>query len=391
MKLNCFFSGVLLLLYQGLFAQEVENPGWGFIDFESEKEYIVDELSGSAIQAAIEEAHSNGGGTVWIEAGIIEITEDINLRSNVKLKGRLNEDSILAVTIRATKALYQALIVARNDVVQNTTVENLIIDGGGFDHHGISYIYGTDNFLVSNCKIFNIGYEKVPCHPEAGRSGNPTAINMWSEGDDFTDHFTIRGNHISSVALHGININNGRNFILQDNYVEKAFMGWDASNGSKTGEILGNEVVDCIFGAKTHSGVDLIIHHNNHHHLDDTAFYYDGEWWDISSGTAFVLQGPGISGVVVKNNIFSGTTAEKGISSWNNGIAGATLENNDTSPSGPVTGVKTSGQPAQTFLEQNHPNPFDQITRITYTLPGAEQVVINLFKMIHTFSNHLKY
>jgi hypothetical protein len=321
-----------------VFSQSSEYSGRGFNDFAAAKEYHVTEMTGDVLQEMINRAHENKGGTVIIQAGVIEIYKDINLRSNVKLKGTLNSDGSLATTIKAKEKLYQALLVARKDTVQNTTVENLIIDGGGFDHHGLSFIYGTDNFLVSNCKIINIGLEKVPCHPKAHRAGSPTAINMWSGGDEYTDNFTIVGNRAISVALHGINVNNGRNFIIKDNYLKKCFMGWDASTGSKNGEIVGNEVVDCTFGAKTHGGRELIIHENNHHNLDDRSYYYDGKW-ENNSGTAFAIQGPGVK-AKINNNRFSGVTAEKGIAWWGQEKKGIELENNDTLPSKSLSAKK---------------------------------------------------
>jgi hypothetical protein len=314
-----------------MFSQELKFPKRGFKDFITKNEYYVDKMTGAGIQEMIDKAHENGGGTVIIKKGIIEIDKDINLRSNVKLKGELKNDGSPAATILAGKKMYQALIVARKDTVQNTTVENLIIDGGGFDHHGLSFIYGTDNFKVSNCRIINIGLEKVPCHPDANRAGSPTAINMWSGGEDYTDNFTIEDNVVISAALHGINVNNGRNFIIKDNYLERCFMGWDASTGSENGEVFGNEVVNCTFGAKTHGGKDLIIHKNNHHNLDDRSYYYDGKW-ENNSGTAFAIQGPGVK-AVIKNNIFSGVIADKGIAWWSQTKNGIIMEDNDTAPS----------------------------------------------------------
>jgi hypothetical protein len=154
---------------------------------------------------------------------------------------------------------------------------------------------------------------------------------MWSNGDP-TDYFTIRGNYISSVALHGINVNDGNYYIIENNYIEKCWMGWDASTGSSNAEIFGNEVYYCLFGAKTHQGQNLFIHDNNHHNLDDKPYYYNG--WAYNSGTGFVLQGPGVN-AVVKNNRFSGVTADKGIAWWDQGSDGIVLENNDTAPSSP--------------------------------------------------------
>jgi len=372
---------VFLFLFYPVDAQEIEHTEYGFQDFSTEKEYTVTAFTREAIQAAIDKAHTEGGGIVWLEPGVYEITQDINLKSNVKLVGKLNADSTLAVTIRARNAMYQALVVARNDVVQNTTVENLIIDGGGYDHHGISYIYGTDNFLVSNNEIINIGYEKVPC-ANNGRAGNPTAINMWSEGDDFTDNFTIRGNRICSVALHGINVNNGRNFILQNNYVEKAFMGWDASEGSSNGEILGNEVVDCIFGAKTHNGENLYIHHNDHHNLDDTPYYFGGTVYN-NSGTAMVFQGPQLKDIVAEYNNFSGTTAAKAIAYWDIDPSRITLKENTTSPSGPgLTAVNAPEKISGSYLMQNFPNPFHNTTCISFTLPAQEKVFLYVYDLL---------
>jgi parallel beta-helix repeat protein len=338
------FNVSFLFLFSGCKKKEADHcdikisekltklPKRGFRDFKADSLFTPAEMTSKAIQEAIDNASGNGGGTVLLRAGMIKINEDINLRSNVKIRGKLNPDQSLSTTIKAGKKLHQALIVARGDGVQNTTVEDLIIDGNNFDQHGISFIYGTDNFLVHHCKIINIGYEKIDTHHEIKRAKNPTAINMWSEGSDFTDNFTIEKNTINSAAKHGININNGRNFILRNNYIEKTFMGWDASTGSYNGEIYGNEVVDCLFGAKTHEGSNLLIYNNHHHQLDDQRYFWEG--WADNSGTAFVLQGPGIT-ATVRNNIFSGTSESKGIVFWDQDSTGIILKDNNITPGVP--------------------------------------------------------
>jgi parallel beta-helix repeat protein len=338
------FNISFLFLFPGCKKKEAGNsdikktetltkfPKRGFKDFNANSVFTPAEMTSKAIQKAIDDASGNGGGTVVLKAGVIEINEDINLRSNVKIKGELNPDQSLSTTIKAGKKLYQALIVARGDGVQNTAVEDLIIDGNNFDQHGVSFIYGTDNFLVRHCKIINIGYEKIDTHHEIKRAKNPTAINMWSEESDFTDNFTIEENTIISAAKHGINVNNGRNFILRNNYIEKTFMGWDASTGSDNAEIYGNEVVDCLFGAKTHEGKNLLIHNNHHHNLDDQRYFWEG--WADNSGTAFVLQGPGVTATVT-DNVFSGTAESKGIVFWDQDSTGIILKNNDLTPSLP--------------------------------------------------------
>ncbi len=362
-------------------AQELEHPEWGFNDFSANEEYLVTNLSQSAIQQAIDQASENGGGTVLLSGGTVTVDKRINMKSNVKLKGILNADSSHAVTIIAGSRFDEGLIYA-NSSTKNITVENLILDVDNHHMHGIAYVYGTDNFLINNNTIKNIGTPKINTVSGANDvpsyKDNPTGINVWSNGD-FAENFTISNNIIDGVAKHGIDINNGRYFILQNNYIKDAFMGFDASTGSQYGEALGNETVGCSFGAKIigNNSIDIIIHHNNIHHCDSSPYYWGGEY-SYDAGTALVLQGAG-SGIKIHDNTLSGVTKEKGIAYWDGGQSGSNVYDNDTTPSDgqPVIADANTFTPSANFsLVHNYP-----IVIINIFVPKSTNVKLDVFNI----------
>jgi len=336
-----YFFLLFILIYCNVWAQGIEHPEWGFKDFPADSIFHVENLTYNNIQNAINQASNIGGGTVLLSSGTVKITQRITMKSNVKLVGELNTDSTRAVTIVAQQELSEGLIYAHTET-HNTTVENLIIDGSGFDHHGIAYVYGPDNFLISNCEIKNLGFVKIDTSEtvtNSGRADNPSGITIWSDKSS-ADHFTIRNNVIMNYCRHGVVVNNGENFIIQDNFIENGSMGYDAEGSN--GEILGNEIVDCLFGAKLPGSNNLILHNNNHHNLDDTPYYDPGYGindWSYDSGTALVFQGD-VKNIVVKNNILSGTTEDKALAFWGANESDVTLINNDYTPSGGHVGTQ---------------------------------------------------
>jgi len=338
---------MILLEINVSFAQKIEHPEWGFKDFPADSVFYVRELSQIAVQTAIFKAYAAKGGTVYLPPGIIKVTNNIMMMSNVKLKGALNKDGSRATTLSASKYLFEGVIMARTGT-NNTTVENLIINGNGIDGHGIAYVYGPTNFLIANCEIKNIGYTKIDTSIEALKTlaDNPSAILIWSDKNP-AKNFTIKNNVAKNYCRHGVAIHNGQYFIIENNYFENGSMGYDTGGFALHGEILGNEVVDCIFGAKIagydSEGIkDIIVHNNNHHNLDETPYYdpgYGDNGWSTDSGTALVIQGNG-KGVVVKNNILSGVTVEKSIAFWGKAKKDAIIESNESMPSPPFKKAK---------------------------------------------------
>ena len=306
---------LLISSYVKATVQGVNHPDWGFSDFSASTVYNVTDMSGSGIQDKIDEASSNGGGTVTLPKGVINITSSIQMKSNVKLKGTLNNDSSKATTLFCnSNDVTEGVISAMSNVI-NTTVENIIIDVNEVDVHGISYAYGPDNFLIYNNEIKNVGLTKVDKIKDSGRADNPTGINIWSNSNT-SNNFTVKNNTIYNLAKHGIDVNYGKKFILQDNSIDNAFMGIDASTGSADGEILNNNITNCLFGLKIVNAQNIDLHDNSIYSLDDSKWW--DKWedeWATDAGVSLILQeaGSNLSNIIVKDNILSPT---EGKSQW---------------------------------------------------------------------------
>jgi hypothetical protein len=309
---------IIFLSFSDIFAQKSENPNWGFSDFSATTVYNVDKLTQEAIQSAIDKASKNGGGTVIIPSGTIELTTWLVLKDNVKLKGALNSKGEHLTVLSAKKDAFadeKIYSIIKLPNVTNVTIEDLIIDGNQNFASGItvsSRFGASKNILVSNNIIKNIGVTKCETKKEtkdwATYKKSPTAINFWSNTNP-ASCFTIKNNEVYNIAKHGIDVNLGVKYLIINNHVTNAYMGMDASSGSDEGEITGNTFIDCLYGLKIVNAHNINFHDNKVYNLDDTPWW--DEWiggWNDGTGVALVLQEAGgkkLKNIIIKNNILS--------------------------------------------------------------------------------------
>jgi len=378
-KLTAILFFVLFIGIKWVGAQTIEHPEWGFQDFSAETVYHVTDLTSANIQAAIDQASSNGGGTVLLAPGTGYLDSRIDMKSNVKLKGELNSDGSWAVTIIAQSEFDEGFIYAHGGT-SNFTIEDMIIDAGGFDHHAIAPIYGPDNWMVSHCKILNAGYPKVDCSPDDdiynSHANNLSGIAVWSSGDP-ADHWTVQNCVIMNYAKHGVAVHNASHYIIKNNYFRNGFMGYDSGLGTTYGEMAGNEVVDVIFGCKlvNEDSHDMDFHDNNFHHMDPSPYRdpgYGEDGWSHDSGSALILFNEGYNNTVVKNNILSGISEDQGIVFWNGATPeGYDLINNDTTPTTGEAPPYEEGNTAPNITNQPQSQTKDEGETATFSVTAT--------------------
>ena len=317
--MQILFGVLLLVTFNGI-SQTVENPNWGFSDFSASTVYNVTDMSGSGIQDKIDDASSNGGGTVIIPAGTITISSWIILKNNVKLKGTLAGDGTHQTTIIAQKDAFAGeddYTIIKIPNATNVTVENIILDGNENFASGItvsSTSNTSSNILIYNNIIKNIGITKVETLEESKNmptyKKSPTGINLWSDSHP-AQNFTVKDNVILNISKHGIDVNLGKKFIIQNNIADNAYMGMDASSGSDEGEILGNTFTDCLYGLKIVNAHNINFHDNDVYNCDDTPWWDEwGDEWNDGTGVPLVLQeaiNQVLENIIVKDNILAPT------------------------------------------------------------------------------------
>ena len=132
---------------------------------------VINVAAGGDVVSAVAAAANAGGGTVNLAAGVYNITNSINLGSNVTIKGHGADTVVYAP--RSPNSI--AMIAAANGAVSNVIIEDLVLDGnipqGAFMATGTSginpyensgvYVYGNnnavDNIQLTHVEIRNTG------------------------------------------------------------------------------------------------------------------------------------------------------------------------------------------------------------------------------------------
>ncbi len=341
-----FFALFLLVISSRFsFSQEILHPEWGFQDFSASTEYTVTDLTAENVQAEINEAAAHGGGTVIVPEGTILLNTALWLKDNVKLKGTVDSAGNPKTVFLAEKDAFAAEddhTIIRIQGVSNVTVENVVLDGNHNFAHGIGAIYGSQNVLIANNVIKNIGITKIETIEESKNmpeyKKSPTAINFWQ----YDGRATIRGNKILNVGKHGIALTNRENpsshFIIQNNSIDNCYMGMDISTNTQHAEILGNVITRCLYGVKIVNAGDIVFHDNSIYELDDAPWW--DQWlneWNHGTGVPVVFQEAGewtLSDIVVQDNSLSPTPGKSMFAYWDVTNSGdkITLINNNNIP-----------------------------------------------------------
>jgi hypothetical protein len=256
----------------------------------------------AAIQSALDDAASAGGGTIFCPLGIYKTNSTLEIHSDTLLVG-----AGWATVIKSTAAIPIIRAVATTDLTRGIGIENLTVDGGAIGNGGTG-IYIT---------------KQVGGGPtEAGR-------NNWIKNF----HVTNCGTGIKTVMDQGITLASGR--------VHGNGVGLDISDDSQLGlvsnvdfranTVAGTKMVatgaiiaeapDLIYGWKfdrchweSNSGKGLVL---------DGATYntFDTCKWEANTGT-YVEMDDAVSGFRCDGNVFINGT-------WNGTVATPTVKQLD--------------------------------------------------------------
>lgn len=204
------------------------------------------------------------GGTVTLSDGVFSIANNIELYSNVVLRGQSPDTTVIRLTNNAPKFKYSGFV--RGYDIENILVTNLTIDGNRLNQSTDPTMnYGKYGFYCEVCR--NVTFI------------NTVTRNCWGYGIDphgspgeawYSEGFFIIDSLVENNGWDGITIDKTKNVIIKNNIVR--------SNG--------RHGVNIVTGSKT-----ITIDSNDI--LGNGFFYYTG-----SSGC----------GVMLQNNDFFGTS-----------------------------------------------------------------------------------
>ena len=182
--------------------------------------------TGAAIQAAIDSAAAQGGGTVTVQAGSYSVTDTLTIPSNITLTGAPNDTTVLNMTLSSP-----SYGITLNDNDSNVTIESISFVSnygviGMYTGSGFTNITITNNALqfgggsTSNgTAIFGI-YGSVANHHLQITSNyfhdSPTSVRDWEIWD--ADNSNLDYNTLYNIVDGGHIVEPQANVSFSNNY-----------------------------------------------------------------------------------------------------------------------------------------------------------------------------
>lgn len=159
----------------------------------------------TAIQAKINQASANGGGLVWIPAGLYQGSTSINIKDNVVVRGMSQGSTIL----RATSGIVNGVIVGLSgDTVTDAIISDLTVDANNLNVNGIQVTNGARIYM-----------EQIAV--------NNAARGIWLNN---TTDSMIEESRINNCSLRGIEASGARTQIIAVNIDTTADTGISFNN-----------------------------------------------------------------------------------------------------------------------------------------------------------------
>ncbi|MEL6640928.1 MAG: glycosyl hydrolase family 28-related protein, partial [Pseudomonadota bacterium] len=153
---------------------------------------------GEDIQAAIDAVHAAGGGAVLLEEGTHRVSQSINLKSNVVLRGEDRDKTVIESTIRSN----DGDSTIEMDNVTNGGVENLtleyVVPGYTPDPHAYTNTPGGNDDNIDTGHIYLTSSTKHSWVKDV------TALNAGSDPIVVDGHYnTLTGNYVEGAYMKG--------------------------------------------------------------------------------------------------------------------------------------------------------------------------------------------
>lgn len=245
----------------------VTSYGFSISRFEaqvSDKVYLVSRLTAAEIQNALDRASAQGGGIVRLPAGVGRIDRQIDVPSDVQLRGAGRDKTTLVYTASTGNILRinnQRNIVIRDITINAnrhsrlgvsvTNAENLLFERLQVQNTARESCLGfryAEQFTVRYCILKNSprhGIAIKDCYEDEGVSAGTSDLcsaqynkHKGEYGGAWTKNFTVYSNDVSACGVHGIN------------------------NHGLDSEVCGNYVHNSNFGGKMFDGRNIEFHHN---------------------------------------------------------------------------------------------------------------------------------
>lgn len=274
----------------------LERTNWGFKGFPSTGQ-VYTAQSEDDIQALIDKAIGEGGGTVQIAAGDFSVGS-LKLGNKIRLIGAGREKTKLHGVIRAER-------------LEDVVIKNLTLDCKG-PLQGIELSYGSCNVLVENVEVYGADRSNIGAwNPDNVLADTPsryiTIRNCYSHNASQYHGITLRGAYSVKVVNCKCENNNGQDFDFSTSkFIEMANCtangaGYDLMKIPRSDYVY---VHDCVFSGCTNESSFKIARHNwkdaTHLHLENNTFK-NGKTgirdWSLG-GT------PTLAELVLKNNKF---------------------------------------------------------------------------------------
>lgn len=244
----------------------------------------------AAIRAAVESLAN--GGTVYVPNGVYIVSDDIEIPSNITVKGDTSSTIQKAATDSSDYSIFKA------NGSENVTFENLEIIGDRYTHTGTAgewgmgiSLTGTANATVKYCRIIGCWGDGV----YIGSNGSQGCENVMIEGCNIDDN---RRNGVSVINVDGLHVSSS--VIRNTNGTAPEFgICFECNN---TGETVKNAIISGCRFANNKYGVGFSGSSNVYEVTVDNCTFAEGNGVYICRTMT-----EGIGGFInVRNSVFAG-------------------------------------------------------------------------------------
>jgi hypothetical protein len=219
--------------------------------------------STAAIQAAIDACNAAGGGTVFFPAGTYKLTDTVNLKANVVLKGSGRRVTFLKQFTNAKKCLYQSNTSFYNDISDlsftiNTGVTSatlIQLEGGSSNLQSCNFVGGASGAIVSATYYVNFS---------GCEFGNQTSRGLQFSGAGGANSNSVTGTKFANITGDCISVSSGTYSVNVYGCAFEVITGYGINSEAAIGTIIGCYFETISIAAININGTSGIFMANNY-------------------------------------------------------------------------------------------------------------------------------